>query len=81
MIATIGGMATCFAAVGVFLGALAERDYRAGVFSFFATALLCTIIALVLFVIELLKAGQGLRGVVVRQQQKTADKSQPGPNT
>ena len=62
--------------LGVFLGTLLEQEFRVAVFGFFGAALLCTIIALVLFVIEMLMAGHGLRGVVVRQQQKTADKSQ-----
>ena len=75
--ATIGGAATCSAAAGVFLGTLLEQEFKVAVFGFFGTALLCTIIALGLFVIEMLMAGHGLRGVVVRQQQKTADKRQP----
>ena len=78
--ATIGGMATCFAATGVFLSTLLRDDYKVAVFVFFATALLCTIIALILFLIEMVMAGRGLRGVV-RQQQGTVDKSQLGPNT
>ena len=75
--ATIGGAATCSAAAGVFLGTLLEQEFKVAVFGFFGTALLCTIISLGLFAIEMLMAGHGLRGVVVRQQQKTADKSQP----
>ena len=74
MLATIGGMATCFAAAGVFLGTVLGNDFKVAVFGCFGAALLCTIIALILFLIEMAMAGRGLRGVVARQQQETADK-------
>jgi hypothetical protein len=74
VLATIGGAATCAAALVLFFGALLGAEFRAVVFGLFGGALVFTIIALVTFAIEMTMAGRGLR-VVVRQHQKTADKS------
>jgi hypothetical protein len=75
VLATVGGAATCAAALVLFLGALRDADVRALLFGLFGGAIVFTISALVAFVIEMIMAGRGLR-VVVRHHQKTADKSE-----
>ena len=78
VLATIGGAATCAAALVLFLGALRDAEFRDVLFGLFGGALVFTIIALVIFAIEMMMAGRGLRAVV-RQHQKTADKSKKPP--
>ena len=80
VLATIGGAATCAAALVLFLGALRDAEFRDVLFGLFGGALVFTIIALVTFAIEMMMAGRGLRAVV-RQHQKTADKSKSDPKT
>ena len=80
MLATIGGAATCAAALVLFLGALHDAEFRDVLFGLFGGALVFTIIALVTFAIEMMMAGRGLRAVV-RQHQTTADKSKSDPKT
>jgi hypothetical protein len=64
VLATIGGAATCAAALVLFLGALRDAEFRAVLFGLFGGALVFTIIALVTFAIEMVMAGRGLRVVV-----------------
>jgi hypothetical protein len=73
VLATVGGTATCAAALVLFLGALSDADVRALLFALFGGAFF-TIIALVTFASEMIMAGRGLR-VVVRHHQKKAGKS------
>jgi hypothetical protein len=80
VLATVGGAATCAAALVLFLGALRDAEFRDVLFGLFGGALVFTIIALVTFAIEMMMAGRGLRAVV-RQHQKTADKSESDPKT
>ena len=77
MLATVGGAATCAAALVLFLGALRDAEFRAVLLGLFGGALVFTIIALVTFAIEMMMAGRGLR-VVVRQM---ADKNKSDPKT
>jgi hypothetical protein len=74
VLATVGGAATCAAALVLFLGALSDADVRALLLGLFGGAIVFTITALVTFAIEMIMAGRGLR-VVVRHHQKRADKS------
>ena len=74
VLATLGGAATCAAALVLFLGALREADVRALLFGLFGGALVFTITALGTFALEMIMAGRGLR-VVVRHHQNKADKS------
>ena len=80
VLATVGGAATCAAALVLFLGALRDADVRALLFGLFGGAIVFTITALVTFAVEMIMAGRGLR-VVVRHHQKTADKSKSDPKT
>jgi hypothetical protein len=77
VLATIGGAATCAAALVLFLGTLRDAEFRAVLLGLFGGALVFTIIALVTFAIEMMMAGRGLRVVV----QKMADKSKSDPKT
>ncbi len=74
VLATVGGAATCAAALVLFFGALRDAEFRALLFGLFGGAIVFTITALVTFAIEMIMAGRGLR-VVVRHHQKTADQS------
>src|SRR5262245_25794403 len=77
VLATVGGAATCAAALVLFFGTLGEAEFSALLFGLFGSALVFTITALVAFAIEMIMAGLGLRGVV----QKMADKSKSDPKT
>ena len=74
VLATVGGAATCAAALVLFFGALRDAEFRDLLFGLFGSAIVFTITALVTFAIEMIMAGRGLR-VVVRYHQKTADQS------
>jgi len=80
VLATVGGAATCAAALVLFFGTLRDAEFRTLVFGLFGGAIIFTITALVTFAIEMIMAGLGLRGVM-RQHQKTADKNKSDPKT
>jgi hypothetical protein len=80
VLATVGGVATCAAALVLFLGELRDADVKALLFGLFGAAIVFTITALVAFAVEMIMAGRGLR-VVVRHHQKTADKDRSDPKT
>jgi Protein of unknown function (DUF2721) len=80
VLATVGGAATCAAALALFFGTLRAADFRSWVLFFFGSAIVFTIAALVTFAIEMIMAGLGLRGVV-RHHQKTADQNKSDPKT
>ena len=75
MMATVGGIATCFAALLLFVGTL--RD-QAGISLFFAFgfALLFTIGALLAFLIEMLLASRGIRDLAASATED-ADAAEP----
>ena len=56
-----GGIGTCCATLLLFIGALRERAAVTVLFAFFAGGLLCTIGALLAFLVEMLMASRGLR--------------------
>jgi Protein of unknown function (DUF2721) len=71
VLATVGGAATCAAALVLFFGTLRNAEFRALVFGLFGGAIIFTITALVTFAIEMIMAGLGLRGVVRHQKTPT----------
>ena len=80
VLATIGGAATCAAALVLFFGTLGDAEFRILVFGLFGGAIIFTITALVTFAIEMIMAGRGLR-VVCRQLQKTNKKARESPQS
>jgi hypothetical protein len=70
--ATFGGAATCAAALVLFFGAVLRSEFKA-VLGLVGAAIAFTLVALVIFAIEMLLAGWGLR-FVARHHQKAADK-------
>lgn len=79
VLATVGGAATCAAALVLFFGTLSDAEFRILVFGLFGGAIIFTITALVTFAIEMIMAGLGLRGVV--RHMKTADQNKSDPKT
>jgi hypothetical protein len=79
VLATVGGAATCAAALVLFFGTLGDAEFTILVFGLFGGAIIFTITALVTFAIEMIMAGLGLRGVV--QTMKTADQNKSDPKT
>ena len=80
LLATVGGAATCGAALALFFGTLRDAAFKNLVFSLFGGAIIFTITALVAFAVEMKMAGLGLRGVV-RHHQKTAAQNKSDPKT
>jgi uncharacterized membrane protein len=79
VLATVGGAATCAAALVLFFGTLGDAEFKILVFGLFGGAIIFTITALVTFAIEMIMAGLGLRGVV--RTMKTADQNKSDPKT
>jgi uncharacterized membrane protein len=79
VLATVGGAATCAAALVLFFGTLGDAEFRILVFGLFGGAIIFTITALVTFAIEMIMAGLGLRSVV--RTMKTADQNKSDPKT
>ena len=61
VLGAVGGVATCAAALTLFLGALRDATVETALFVVFGAALLSTIGALAAFVFEMLLASRGLR--------------------
>jgi hypothetical protein len=70
VLGTLGATATCGAAFALFLGALRNSAAVSMLFALFGLALLCTILAITAFMVEMLMAGRGLRAEAGRTQQK-----------
>jgi hypothetical protein len=69
MSGTLGGAATCLAALFLFVGTLREETGVGVLFVSFGLALLFTVGALVAFLIEMLLAGRGIRDRVAKADQ------------
>ena len=61
ILGAFGGVATCFATMLLFVGALRDRTIASGLYLCFAAGLLCTIGSLIAFLAEMLIANRGLR--------------------
>ncbi len=64
ILGTVGGAATCLAAVLLFVGTLRNEVVVAFLFAAFGFALLCTVGALSMFLTEMLLASRGIRAQV-----------------
>ena len=73
VLATIAGVATCGAALVLFVGALGAAVVRSLLFVLFGGALLFAIAALFAFAVEMMMAGRGLRAIVRSHQKRAAD--------
>ena len=71
VLGTIGGAATCAAAMALFVGTLRDRSAASVLFALFGLALLCTIAALAFFLIEILMAGNSLRAQALRREKSS----------
>jgi hypothetical protein len=69
VLGTLGATATCGAAFALFVGALRNSAAVTMLFGLFSFALLCTILAITAFMVEMLMAGRGLRAEASRKQQ------------
>ena len=72
VLGTLGATATCGAAFLLFLGALRASATVPMLFALFGLSLLCTILAINAFMVEMLMAGRSLRAEAARKQ-RTAD--------
>lgn len=68
VLASTGAGATCLAALVLFVGALRDRTTTTTLFAAFGVALICAMVAVAVFVVELLIAGRGLREKMTVQE-------------
>lgn len=69
ILGTIGGAATCGAALALFLGTLRDLSAASVLFALFGLALVSTIAALGAFLIEMLMAGKSIRAQALRHEE------------
>ena len=72
VLGALGGGATCGATLTLFVGALRDRAGASILFILFGLAVLCTLGALIAFVVEMLIAGRGLREQVTEHSPAAA---------
>jgi hypothetical protein len=77
VLAALGGGATCAATLALFVGALRDATVASVLFSLFGLAVICTLGALVAFLVEMLMAGRGLREEVAEQRQSASQRGGP----
>jgi len=80
VLGTLGATATCGAAFALFVGALRNSAAVTMLFGLFGFALLCTILAITAFMVEMLMAGRGLRAEVSRKQQTVDEMDAAAPD-
>jgi hypothetical protein len=80
VLGTLGATATCGAALALFVGALRNSAAVTMLFGLFGFALLCTILAITAFMVEMLMAGRGLRAEVSRKQQTVDEMDAAAPD-
>jgi type IV secretory pathway VirB6-like protein len=71
VLGTIAGAATCAAAMALYVGTLRDLSAASVLFALFGLALLCTIAALTLFLVEMLMAGNSLRAQALRREKSS----------
>ena len=76
MLGTLGGAATCLAALLLFVGTLRDRT-GVSLFIAFGLALLFTMGALGTFLLEMLLASRGIRDHIANADEEVADTEQP----
>lgn len=76
ILGAVGGVATCGAALTLFVGAMRDATVANILFALFGLALLCTLAALIAFGVEMLLASRGVRRrVAVRQSEVAAEEA------
>jgi len=70
VLGAVAGGATCGAALTLFISALSARVVASLLFGLFGFAILCTIGALICFVIEMLMASRGVRAIADRGREE-----------
>ncbi|MBD8906211.1 DUF2721 domain-containing protein [Methylorubrum zatmanii] len=70
VLASLGGVMTGAAVLTLFVGALREGSAASVLFACFGLALICTILAILAFLAEILLAGRGVRLEVERKQDR-----------
>lgn len=77
VLASLGGVATGAAVLTLFVGALRDATVASVLFGCFGLALLCTVGAIVAFLVEILMAGRGIRRDVAHQQDRADTRAAP----
>lgn len=77
ILSAVGGAATCMAAVLLFVGTLRNGAVVTLLLAAFGFALLCTVIALAMFLIEMLMASRGIRDQVAAVSEDVAAADPP----
>ena len=70
VLASLGGVMTGAAVLTLFVGALRDASAASVLFACFGFALVCTILAILAFLAEILRAGRGVRLEVERKRDK-----------
>ncbi|KAB7783270.1 DUF2721 domain-containing protein [Methylorubrum populi] len=70
VLASLGGVMTGAAVLTLFVGALRDASAASVLFACFGLALVCTILAILAFLAEILLAGRGVRLEVERKQDR-----------
>lgn len=81
VVGSLGGVATCAAALFLFVGALRDSSAASVEFSWFGAGMACTMLALGAFMWEMLVASRGLRAQITQeraQASKRAGSKPPG---
>ncbi|KQP30654.1 hypothetical protein ASF49_13770 [Methylobacterium sp. Leaf104] len=74
VLACTGAVMTGIAVLTLFVGALRDAATASILFACFGIALVCTVVAVVAFLVEILMAGRGIRDEVDRQQEHAEDR-------
>jgi uncharacterized protein DUF2721 len=80
MLGTLGGAATCLAALFLFVGTLREQTGAGVLFGAFGLALLFTVGALIAFLLEMLLASRGIRDRVENADEMAKPSDGDGAN-
>jgi hypothetical protein len=79
VLASFGSIMTGIAVLTLFVGALRDAATASVLFGCFGVALVCTVAAIVAFLIEILMAGRRVRDEVDRQTVEASDREAGGP--
>ena len=72
VLGAIGGAATCGAVLAMFIGALSEETMGAILLGLFGLAVICALLAIIAFTVEMLLAGTGIREEVAYHRRSAA---------
>ena len=74
VLASTGAVMTGIAVLTLFVGALRDAATASILFACFGVALVCTVVAVCAFLVEILMAGRGIRDEVDRQQEHAGER-------